>query len=202
MGWRFDEELGDILRESHLIAGGHLTGNGSGTNDKEMSWDDLIRREEIKRDAMRQHQCRVVETWHVGNVGWALLRLEHANDSVNDGKDRRLEIIDTAKVAIQEHQKVATVLFVHLHVTLEACLRRRKEVANAERVPMKDERTECQKLHSILDGTVVELLQNDLRGLNLPTLMIDNSQDGDAAVDVAARTIVRFIHDAIWRPNA
>jgi hypothetical protein len=198
MGWSFDEELGDILRNEQLVAGGHRVGNGSG-DDCSVSWDDFIFTEEIKRDATQQQWSRVVETWHVGNVGWALLRLENTSHSSRSRLKDRQEIVGKARKAIQNHQKVATILIVHLRVTLETCLTRRKVAANSERVPMKDEQTECRELHRALDGTLVELLQSEFSDLNLPTLILDNSADGDAAIDFAARSIVRFIHDNIWQ---
>jgi hypothetical protein len=198
MRWSFDEELGDILRNEQLVAGGHRVGNRSGDDSSE-SWDDFIFSEEMKRDATQQKRSRVVETWHVGNVGWALLRLENTSHSCSSSLKDRQEIVEKARKAIQNYQKVATILIVHLRVTLETCLTRRKLAANSERVPMKDEQTECRELHHALDDGVVELLQNDFSVLNLPTLILDNSADGDAAIDFVARSIVRFIHDHIWQ---
>ena len=44
--WRFDEELGGVVRDRELVAGGHAVGDGSGAHNA-VSWDDRIFRAEI-----------------------------------------------------------------------------------------------------------------------------------------------------------
>jgi thymidylate kinase len=201
MSWLFQRELGDILRDAeHVVAGGHRVGDGSG-NINAQSWDDRIYYEETTRDHQQlengsSQRSRVVETWHVGNLAWALMRREAQPGT--SLKDRRA-LVDNARTAIREHQKESVILFVHLSISVEACLSRRKAPENSRRIPMDDERKECLELHKTLEEKGLDLLQTELEDLSIPLLVIDNSQDGELAIEDSARRIVRFVHENLWR---
>jgi thymidylate kinase len=105
MSWLFQQELGDVLRDAeHVVAGGHLVGDGSG-NLNAQSWDDRIYYEETTRDHQHLENkssqiSRVVETWHVGNLAWALMRKEaQPGTSLKDKK----ALVHKVKTAIREH---------------------------------------------------------------------------------------------------
>jgi hypothetical protein len=78
LGWTFDGELGDMLKDSdgraadeHLLISRHLVdletaSGGCREGIFPSSWDDFIFEEEGKRDTATQSAAnRVVETWHV-----------------------------------------------------------------------------------------------------------------------------------------
>ena len=66
LGWQFDPEIGDILRDKDsLVADGHLSGDGSG-GDYGDDWDTFVHKKECERDSSCLTSCnRVVETWHL-----------------------------------------------------------------------------------------------------------------------------------------
>jgi thymidylate kinase len=201
MSWLFQQELGDILRDAeHVVAGGHRMGDGSG-NHNAQSWDDRIYYEETTRDHQQYENenspsSRVVETWHVGNLAWALMRKEtQPGASLKDKK----ALVDKVKTAIREHQKESVILFVHLSINVEACLSRRQASENSSRLPMDDEQKECLDLHKNMEEKGLDLLQTDLKDLSIPLLVLDNSQDGTSAIEDSARRIVRFVHENLWR---
>jgi nucleoside-triphosphatase THEP1 len=187
LGWTFDAELGDILRKSEdILSGKHKVGYGSCDS---MSWDDLVFREEAKRD-QASSGSRVVETWHVGNLAWAQLR---TNGQSNDNRMKEV------RSAIQQEISKAVVLFVHLSVSAETSVRRRRaHPANIKRLPMEDEEVNCQEMHDVLDthGTV---LLDELADLGIPVLALDNSDDGKEAIEEASRRIYKFVNQNIWR---
>jgi hypothetical protein len=45
----------------------------------------------------------------------------------------------------------------------------------------------------------LDLLQTELEDLSIPLLLIDNSHDGESAIEDSARRIVHFIHENLWR---
>jgi len=101
LGWRFDPELGEVLREKNkLQPGGHMYGDGSSSSNNEerntaMDWDDLIFDAETARDkeCAEGGHCRVVETWHVGNSKWYALRQRHKKDNGNDSSGNGSEVL-------------------------------------------------------------------------------------------------------------
>ena len=105
---------------------------------------------------------------------------------------------DTSYAAAAGQCAVAAVLFVHLNITSETSVRRRQIRRNAERLPMNNEQVECAELHSALDVRGVQLLR-EFEDLNLPVLVLDNSKDGEAAIEETSRRIVRFINEKLWR---
>ena len=190
LGWRFDPELGDLLREK-VVASGHLTGDGSGSKNAK-SWDNRVHAAEIARD-LQSFSCRVVETWHIGNLAWAITR---ATKHPSFMSEEWIDLSNRAKDAIRHHQLEANVLLVHLTVVVDAMHRRRKRTENVKRVPMTDDQIECQELHSALDEWVVDfLVQEDLKDLGVPNIVIDNSLDGDKAIEATARAIAHFVRE-------
>jgi thymidylate kinase len=201
MSWLFQQELGDILRDAdHVVAGGHRIGDGSGDLNAQ-SWDDRIHYEETTRDRQQlgsgsSQSSRIVETWHVGNLAWALMRKKAQPGSCLE--DRKA-LVDQARTAIREHQKESVILFVHLSISVETCLSRRKAPDNSRRLPMDDERRECLELHKHMEEKGLDLLQTELEDLSIPLLVLNNSQDGESAIEESACRIVRFVHENFWR---
>ena len=201
LGWRFQTELGQTLRdESNLVAGGHRTGNGSGDGtSNSSSWDDQLYHAEMQRDGNDADDrcCRVVETWHIGNLEWALMRLRARKDKSPAEED----LVVRTKSAFQAELKRAVVIAVHLKVGPEDSLRRRvQEKTNQARIPMVSERDELTELHQSLDVQAQQHLAELQKELDFPYLLIENSDDG--ALDVMAKRIVRFINEQQWRRAA
>jgi thymidylate kinase len=195
LGWIFHNELGQVLRDTEkLVAGGHRLGDGSGSQNA-VSWDDRLYAEERKRDKLNPTSSRVVETWHVGNLSWALMRKMVKADKKSPGD--RNQMVERAKDAIEEHSQVASILFVHLSIENSAIRRRRRLPGNAQRLPLENEEEECEELHSALDIHGLELIR-ELHG-EIPILVLENSVDGDIAIEENARRIVRFINVNLWR---
>lgn len=136
---------------------------------------------------------------HVGNLGWALLRkqTQAAGGKANDIEEE--ELVKRAKEAVLAQCATRVVILVHLHVSQESTLRRRqKDSRNCRRVPMKNEEAECNELYDLLDASVEKHLII-LKELGIPTLVIDNSKDGDDCLDATTAKIIKFIHKHVWR---
>ena len=196
MGWRFDPELGDVLRDSDmLVSDGHITGDGSGTGAFG-DWDSLVYSEERKRDE-QANLCRVVETWHVGNLAWALQRNESTVANTNELQKELRET--TQKAIVDELSKNVAVLFVYLDVTPETMVtRRNKDQENKTRLPMNDEFTECKRLHQVLGMEGISIM-NDLKHLNIPILKVQNNLTGPDAICEITRSVISFIAENQWR---
>ena len=206
--WIFQAELGDLLRETTtLVAGGHRLGNGGGdTNAK--SWDEQVYQAEIARDEESiSSTCgtsRVVETWHVGNLGWALFRQDIADTKAKattaqplSSDDARAEHVRLARIAIQKEMKQRSVFVVHLGISPEVSIRRRQSTKNSDsdassRIPMVNESEECRELHQALDVRVHEHLLRMHKEIGLPVLVLDNS--GDDYIEGTVQKIIDYIH--------
>ena len=189
LGWRFDPEIGDIQRDKDiLVAGGHLTGDGSGGKDND--WDTFVHEKECERDNSCPTSCnRVVETWHLGNLVWALIRLSRSNSS-SDEKKTMLKA--RAVQAIQEEIKHRNVVCVHLETSAETTIRRRQnQPHNALRLPMKNEQEECVKLCAALNDQVVELLNEHIQKKFI--LVFNNDEDGEEAMGRKVREIASYL---------
>ncbi|KAI0563255.1 Thymidylate kinase [Gracilaria domingensis] len=194
-GWSFHPKLGDILRDKDkIVAGGHRTGDG--TAEKlalTTPWDDVVHSAECERDRTTT-SSRVVETWHVGNMAWSLLRQKSSTESQQNAG----QVIERAKAAIRSELEKAVVLFVHLRIEVETCIRRRRIEENSKRIPMIDESHECAELHEALDVQGAELL-SEFADLSIPVLQVQNSEDGDQAMHESLRQIVHFVNRNLWR---
>ena len=209
--WTFQAELGDILRETTaLVAGGHRLGNGGGdTNAK--SWDEQVYEAEILRDeeSITSDACassRVVETWHVGNLAWALFRQDIADTKEAEAsianslssEDARAEHVRLAGIAIQKEMKRRSVLVVHLGISPEDSVRRRRQstknsnVDASSRIPMVNELEECYELHQALDVRVHEELLRMHKEIGLPVLVLDNSRDDN--IEGTVQVVIDYIH--------
>jgi len=188
LGWRFDPEIGDIKRDKDsLVAGGHLSGDGSGSKDGD-DWDTFVNEKECERDSSCPTSCnRVVETWHIGNLAWALLRL---NGSQSDEKETMLKA--RAHQAIQKEMKHRNVVCVHFQTSAETTIRRRQnQPNNALRLPMKDEKEECVNLCTFLDQQVVDLLNEHIQKKFI--LVLNNDEDGEEAMGQKVREIASYV---------
>lgn len=196
--WTFECELGDVLREKdQLVEGGHRTGDGRGIIEQESSaWDNQVHEAECARDEATM-RCRVVETWHVGNAVWAMLR----NKEVGGSKDTEKEMLHRARGAIETELRKAVILFVHLQVDVETMKRRRKSPRNSMRLPMKDEALECAELHEALDKRGSELIST-YSEMGIPVLRVENSTDGAEAREGAVKSILEFVNSNLWRMMA
>jgi hypothetical protein len=205
LGWTFDPELGEVLRES-VTAGGHRTGYGS-----REAWDERIYDEERKRDRSSR-SSRVVETWHLGNLAWALWRRRLAGASgsagVEDDEDDEA-MVRKYTDSVRDHARNSAVLLVHLSTADGVSVRRRSGSADGadarRRLPMQsqDEECQCRELYRALETRGLDLvsrLKSDPPGGPcLPVLVIDNSIDGESAQVEVARSIVKFANENIWR---
>lgn len=196
-GWSpMDLELGDLLRSQDVLAASaHRIGDGSGALNA-VSWDDRVHEAELNRDehSPKSGQSRVVETWHVGNLAWAMLRADNRNAS-SDEKDN---LVRRVKEAIQQHMHDHVVLMVHLTVQPEDTLRRRRnEAANMLRLPMSEETKECTELHRYLDIRTKEFRNMFTEELDVPTCDIDNASDNN--MKEALQEIVQFVNGQQWR---
>lgn len=173
MGLHFDEELGQILRiEDNLVAGGHLCGNGSVSNNSvDESWDGRIHAAECDRDKASS-ASRIVESWHFGNEAWYRLR--------HNGENHPRYTEQVASVS-------SLVLRIHLSLpSHRAVLGRRKKYPVAmTRLPMEDEEKECRDLFD----TLQELDEYD----GVPCLVVDNATDGDDAIREVLKSCASFI---------
>ena len=190
LGWRFDKELGDILRDkSNLKDPGHLCGDGTtvdadADNNGIDAWDDLIHSEEMKRDKESEGICRIVETWHVGNLKWyQLRRLKEKDDKMNNANELRYS------KAIEEHQQISFVLRVHLNLASSKVVvsRRNQYSSNRERLPLKREAIECEEMFQLFG------YDNASESVEMPVLVVDNGLDGDGAIASTLKEIMRFV---------
>lgn len=188
-GWSFHAELGDVLREkSKLVAGGHKLGDGSATQSQNgICWDDRIHKEECRRDDLSSFS-RVVETWHMGNLAWALFR----------NATFRKHLVSNAKGAIEKESEKACVLFVHIRVTPEVSVKRHEYDENAKRLPMKDPSIECKALHAALDMGIAEHIKA-FTELNIPVLHVNNCVEGAKAMAAVAQKIIEFVNLHRWK---
>jgi thymidylate kinase len=195
LGCRFDAELGEIERDADsLVEGGHLHGDGSSTTSFSASpdqedWDDFLLKKECERDALFQvSKCsiRVVETWHVGNAAWYKLRQQKGNGVITD--------LERYKFAISKHQESSLVVVVQLMLASPSTMVRRREIDtdNRKRLPMQDEEKECNQLHIALQDD--NLKKDMLDPLGLPLLQVDNSVDGDEAMEKVLMNVLSFVH--------
>jgi gluconate kinase len=188
----FDKELGDILRDKeNLVANGHLLGNG--TSKGSCSWDDQIFEQECARDHQKDSSStsRVVETWHIGNLAWACLRLEKRNRSENDRK----ALIARYRAAIQAECQRSLVILVNLEISPTVSLRRRHaDSTNCLRVPLEEEETECQALYQALQVNAITLM-HQVKPDHVPMLTVDNSIDGEEGIQATLKLIVDFVNE-------
>lgn len=210
LGCAYQPELGDILRDRpHLVPGGHLIGDGSGDSSSKKSWDERIFEAEKIRDeqALPNHGSRIVETWHIGNLAWAQLRLNNAraqNDNPNNDDDTTTttsssdageEHYQRAKAAIQQEMSTRRcVVAVHLTIRPEDSIRRRKlDAQNTTRLPLsaEEEAHECTIMHQALEVGGRENLTRLQAELEFPVLVVDNSVDSN--LGATRRKIVNFI---------
>lgn len=213
LGWIFHPELGEVLRDA-IVPGGHRVGYGF-DDTQYRSWDDQVHTEEVQRDSENMASHRVVETWHLGNLAWAHLRRhQHTDDDVFGDDD----VVDPEPYwdAAQADARNAVVLCVHLRVTVETSVRRRRSATapvapshsrtaavGAERLPMERELEECRELHAAIGVERERLLEQvSARLRSVPTLVLDNSLDGEAAIRQTTQNIVQFVNENLWRTVA
>ncbi|CAB9501016.1 Inherit from KOG: thymidylate kinase [Seminavis robusta] len=198
-------EQGEILRDTDaLVPGGHRHGDGSASSSSAASWDDRVFEAEVARDGQRfdAGYCRIVETWHVGNLAWALLRLQSSSSTSDDKSNHQTVLWERTKAAIESELSRRCVMSVHLSIGPDDSLRRRQQevtegVGAKSRLPMKNESEEVGELHQMLDVGVMEHMERLQRDLQIPTLTIDNSND--TALEATARSIIHFINQNQWR---
>ncbi len=211
-GCRFDEELGDVLRDKpNLVPSGHLHGGGTSTTDNAdvKSWDDTIYWAECQRDeqSTRENCFRVVESWHIQNAAWCQMRqsqnLERGEKKVDDGKLESLtsstNVLGRYYDAIAKFQKTSDVLMVHLKLdSATKIMERRKMYASArQRLPFQDEEEECKNVYVSLQNKA--FYKNISKSCEIPCLLVDNSFDGQEAMNQTIKKILLFIHRQMYR---
>ena len=206
LNWKFDPELGEVLREEDsLQPGGHMHGDGSGVhvpdennNDnnedaKETTkdnWDDLILEKEIQRDlqASQRGYCRVVETWHVGNAKWYSLRRSQGNDV---GISSTIDI-ERYKAATSAHEEMSVVLLVNLNISSPGVMldRRSRDEAPRARLPLKDEEKECSEMFQALQSKDIA---SSFDTIVSASIEIDNGDYGPIAMNRTIKSILSFM---------
>ena len=122
LGWCFHGELGDALRDPAevTIPAGYKAGYSSGAD----SWDDKIYNAEVVRDQRQDNgDNRIVETWHVGNVGWAKIRLDASGPSEDLSKASKQNLslenhYERAKCAIKDEIPLRQRFILAVHVSI------------------------------------------------------------------------------------
>jgi hypothetical protein len=70
IGWRYDDEIGERLRHAALSKD-----SSAHAQRPQAEFDEAVLRAELERDATSDaSEPRVVETWHPGNLAYALAR--------------------------------------------------------------------------------------------------------------------------------
>ena len=176
MQWVSDEELGTSLRGDQEKQGKYRE-----------AWDDTIHQAEVDRDRDRMSTLtsRVVETWHLGNFVWALTRRPQQHG----------DLLKRAVDAVRQEREGGTVLLVLLKIDAATMVRRRAKFQTST-LPFQDEEADAGKLSKATGEKLEELLEfqsEELEGLKMPILKLDNSQDGDTALNDTVDAIVDFI---------
>jgi shikimate kinase len=183
----FERELGDILRDN-LNVDNHKFGY-------EENWDDKIFDEEVNRDYKNKDSShRVVETWHVGNLLWALQRKNKENNQTPyDSFDIKRALCNKTITAIKsEVQQNKNVVFIFLDITAETMRRRRAHNNDCiERLSLKNEYQDTEDLHEFIGNKALEVF-HELK-LNLPILTIDNNNDDESAIKDVVDKIIDFV---------
>lgn len=182
LGWEFQGELGELLRPEHtLTPDGHIMGHGDGGD-----WDMFVHTAETQRD-LRASRSRVVETWHVGNLAWALQRgAEAKTRATRDTLEQRARDGLRAELARRE------VLLVFLDVSAITTVRRRATYAHSV-LPFADEHAEAARLHAVLGERGRQLTASFERELRVPALYLHNDEDGEGAIDGIVASVVAFV---------
>lgn len=190
LGWDFQPELGDILRKKDaLVPGGHVHGDGSGDGvDSDTTWDELVFNEEVRRDERSRivkGAGRVVETWHCGNLTWALQR---GGDDCPDKDEVKSSFLKEQYArAIASEGKMAQncrVIAVCLDITVKTMLRRRQGPAgeeNRKRLPMHDEQAGCKQNQEAIGSRGCELLPL-YSAAGCEVHVVENDLDGEDAM--------------------
>jgi len=206
MGWRFDGELGTILRdENELVENGHLYGDGKGnaaennaaTSQHKDQWDELILKKERERDdlLLPSHQeCRVVETWHSGNAGWNYFRRKKELTQ----EEFRSTVLQQYLHAMTKHAESTSVLMIFLSVASTNTIidRRLKDQRALDRLPLKDETEDAKELMALNDK---EFYEHMARAANIPLLVVDNTEYGEEAIEKTLKSILYFAQEHAFR---
>ncbi len=119
-GWALHRELGDSLRARDPVTGALPDCMASAT-----SFDEAILKAESNRDCepiSTSTKVRVVETWHVGNLGWAEGRSDSSYFS---------SLYQRTTAAVDSHCKSARVFIQPLTCTADTAMTRRTNGAAA-----------------------------------------------------------------------
>jgi hypothetical protein len=191
--WTFEPELGEVLREK-VAAGDHKTGyDGS---SRALSWDKRIFGEERKRDGSRSINgtFRMVETWHVGNLSWAVFRRCIGRKAPDSYADEAL--IRKYRDVVRGHAQSSLASLVHLRTEERVSVRRRRATASNSQCFSLESQVDCRELYAALEERGLELLSRLVKGTAedpyISVRVIDNSKDGESAqLDVARVTRIR-----------
>ena len=182
LGWHFDPELGDILRENKNLKNGHEVGY-------ENDWDEKIFIAEEERDRNFHNECRIIETWHIGNLLWAMFR-----DPCNACSRYLQRTIN----AVDDEMKKSRVIIIFLSITKETVLRRHQmNKEKREEVNMSDEKIMCNTLHEklgILELNKILIAMSPQ--LIVPCTIVINDIDNDESNDIitnVANTIIQNV---------
>jgi hypothetical protein len=198
LGWAFDPELGDILRDSEsLVAGGHMHGDGSSSTDDEKgnNWDVKVHDAECQRDKeLDNTKSRVVETWHIGNAAWYSFREKQK-------QVRGVSDMNQYKLAIAKHLQKHPVIIIQLTLNSSSVIieRLRSYPTVRKRIPMGDECKECEDLYQCLQEDNISFIKEVVDSFGIPYLQIDNSGDGEEAMKETLTEVLAFVQGHLHR---
>ena len=194
LDWEFQGELGDLLRDSRsLKPGGHEIGDGTSQNNSKV-WDSLIFEAETERDKISSSFSRVVETWHIGNLLWALFRLDNTEEGCTQNESIeivRQDLINKYKGAIQNEVNAGRLIyFLFLDINIDTMKKRRK--FRKDDLPFKNEDQDCRSLHqalSVRGRDIFPVITSDMT--NIEFQVFDNNADNEE--DVVVKNIFDWL---------
>ena len=202
LGWKFHEELGCTLRSHPVDQYLHPDG-GASTPDGQSSWDNRVRLAETRRDAdFPLSESRCVETWHTGNLAWALLRKSTEHKQLDERDRQQLTELATHAITLAK-QRGHVIVHVFLSITVETMLRRRlNDSRNKTRVPFAADSTareEAERLHHMLGAKGVETARTVCQACNIrPPVVIPNNVDGEEARKKIVNDVSEIIERAAY----
>ena len=197
IGWKFDTELGNDLRNNdNLVANGHLHGDGGMTDNSSSckdQWDKLLLEKESERDGISQG-CRVVETWHGGNAAWCYLRRKKELSKAEFNST----ILQKYLQAMKKHRESTTVLMIFRSIdSANTIINRRSTDHNAfDRIPLQDEKGDAEDLLCLNDKDFYEHMA---KVADIPMLVVDNTDCGEAGIEKTLKSVLHFLLEHSFR---
>jgi len=93
---------------------------------------------------------------------------------------------------MSKHQESASVLMVYLSIDSSSTIlnRRSQDPTALERLPLQDERKDVENLFCLND---IQLYESMAESTKIPLLVIDNTEDGEQAIEKTIKSILTFV---------